>query len=76
MGALARGDVAHAVEWNPLVIPVTVLLVVELVYRGLVLLPGRAERAGRSTAIADLAVHVALAAIYCGYSVAFLLGWT
>ena len=75
MDALLHARLDEALAWNPLVLPVLVLLVAELAYRALVLTMPVPAAWIRPLTRLDLCFHIALLCVYVAYAAAFFV-WT
>jgi hypothetical protein len=77
LAVLARGDAGAASRLNPLSVPVAGLMTAEILYRATAILcTGRIRRRVGLVVRVDAAFHVLLAALYIGYSISLLAGWT
>ena len=73
VGHAVRGRWSGACESNPLSPAVLVLMLGEILYRSLALVPRLAVRLSRARRV-DAAVHIVLAGLYLVYAAAFLQG--
>jgi len=72
--ALARGEFGEAQELNTLAIPCAILLIIEIVYRVILILVGRERYLPAWLARADILVHGALMVAYVIYSALLMSG--
>ena len=67
-----RGELVPALGFNILVIPVALCLVLELIYRTVVLLVGARREIPSAIISLDVKVHLVVFGVYLCYAAAFL----
>ena len=70
---LVRGNPAGAHAYNPLTLPLSILLMLEIIFRASISSKSKAQRLPTSLPRIDARIHILLVVVYLVYSVIFLL---